>query len=1544
MQNYGQHQAGYQRPGSTTGYPAAPAVPPPYAAPQGYQSAAPQTQSQWAAPAQPQTPIQQQWGQPQQQATGGYNPGTYGAMPGGYAQAQQTPTQTPTVYHSQQDVPPPPPPKPAAFAASSQPSNVQNWGQHTAYGAQQNAGYTTQGQQAGYAQPSGYQSQGVTQQPYNTTAPPPPSQTPGGSYFPPSQTPQAGGRPGSIYGADQAGTYATPPSAVAQHHPSSVLSPNEHNPAYIPPSLTGQGVQSYVPSNTNPMPGVYVPPPPDVPAWQQASHAPLQGGKKFKYTKPAPDPNIYGQGQQAAYPAHQYVQNQHAGGQAQQMAPYGQPVQSQYTQGQPQQQGQYGGDSQQYGQLAQQTQYSAHSAPPYQHPAQDQSAQPQPYQPQQQSQWQPTPPADQNYTQQQTWQPGHQAQGSVVGQQYLQGHNQGIEAPKPTSGHTGTTPPGFVNEPSPQSQPVSPIQNRVSTDFTSAGLGRQGSVSSIALGAIHAQRAGNRTESPKPQLPKLPTPLPPRDDATKFSALGTGGPSDWEHFGAAEEVDDEELFGAKRDGRQGVPVQLDSVEVPSQQVSPPQPQGEWPTPPVQPATTMPLNRNNYQPTPPLTAQGPPSPPPPQGFVMGDAPLSQPPQQSFVSGDAAAAAPSHPHQNFVVDDAVVAPLRVSRPSSQRNTPAQQQAQHPPPPATNTSFAIDDSGWAQQRAPQADEQQANAAHAAELKTKDEALKSLRADAEQKETGLRAEIEQLKVVIETTKTHAEYERKVLTEQIESMKTAAEQAKTNTDAATKEKDLTIERWKEDSEGKEDTIMERDAEISKLRDELRGKEDTIAKGHIIVEDLKKQLEVRNIEIGNLKEQIENNQIAEGLANDLKQQLEAEKSKELPKPTPGALIPDLDPWYAGSLDRYIAMLRSEAQEVQVEDKIKVFTGFLKAESGARGLDYHSAPPQQPVNQPPQETVQPAVVPHTNSFASTKVSELNVQVPPMDSLEEDGIQYSPGGRPIVQRKPTLQTEGSSRPHQSFSVSSQSTTVLTPTSSQDDSASKTPTPLQSPPTETQAQAQYKAYVPPSVTHMEPLQNLHRQSLSSTTPPVLNPALSFGAKKDEVFFGASTGTSSPSSRPNTGVSTTPDVQVPAPLFTQRPLAIAAKSSPKADPVDKLIKLLPTKVGMPLPNPQLQALRKKLAEFRSDLPSLQEVTVPWEKSASLVRKKNDEARRKRQGESEEKTDQLFNDHEISYADIAVIEDEFKEEESKLKADEDRNEYQSYVGTVFDKVYGGLQQQIKDLMDLSSETEGLLSTAVSGVKGLEGNDATIVEDCLKLLEDLFLEIEQRHEKVVEAVAQRDKRYKRTEIQPLYAAGNITKMKQVEKHFANAEKEAAQRALAEKSNRVAEFVRKVEATVITAVGVEQQEIQEIIAAVRDLPSSLDNEKLRSRAKETVLTLGDSSKALLRLLNDIEIDIGGSILEAELAEAKSEKQSEKVARLEKQILDREKELKEEFKRKEVVLDQDREEIGNIGQAEISKPADGGGVELSEEELKKERLSKALEAAKRRNGDL
>jgi len=1096
--------------------------------------------------------------------------------------------------------------------------------------------------------------------------------------------------------------------------------------------------------------------------------------------------------------------------------------------------------------------------------------------------------------------------------------------------------------------PVSPVHTRYSTSFGSGqtGLGRTGSVSSIALGAIHAQRAGNRTESPKPPPPKLPTPPPPRDDASKFSALGTGGPSDWEHFGGGDEVDDEELFGTKNELKNEKTAQQDSVELPAHVPSPVA--QDWPTPPTQPAMLQ--RRDTYQPTPPpkttgTPAQRPLSQPPQQNFVMGDIPppqqpSAQPTSQSFIMGDAPpqqmqntfvmgdVSPPSQPTPSgFSMDNAISSPdhhaMQEQQPhlaqqgytiageggiSSLRGTPVQ-QTQHQPPQPSQQSFVMSDGQPQLTGGPTPSNLYHQGAgpgftardYESELKAKTNAIESLRTQTEKEKAEFRAEIEQLKVIVETTKNQAEYERNGLIEQIDSMKVTAEQARDRADALNKEKDSLIERLQEDAEGKDDAVKEKE---------------------ITVEDLRRQLNVKDNEL-----------------SDLKQQLETEKSKEVPQPRPADLVSDIDPWYASSLERFIVMLRNEAHEPLVDNKIKIFTDFLKAESGARGLGYHSAAP--PVHQD-QGSTQAAALSRGTSNASARKKDLNVQVPQTSS--SDDIQYSPGGRPIVQRRPDLKSDDSVFPRQSFSVSSEpsahSTAVLTPTSSQEDDFNKTPTPVQSPP-EVQAAPQYKAYMPPSVSQIDSMNNVHRQSLPFASPTSTT-ATSFGSgKNDEIFFGSATpqNSSKPPSRPTTSASASSDIPVPAPLFSPQPLMSIASPGPKAkeDPIEKLVKLLPTTIGAPQPSPQLEALRKKMSKFTPDVSSFQDLTTAWEKSAALARKKNDDARRRRQEESEAHNNQLFDDHVISYAEIGELEDEFKEKERMLKAEEDRDEYRSYVENVFDQVYDGLQLQIKELMDLYIEAEGLLHTSISGVRALEGTNAATAGACLEALQGLFKLTETRHAKVIQAVAERDRRYKKTEIQPLYAAGNISKMKTVEKHFANAERQAAQRARSDKAARVNDLIRSAEQAIIAAVGTEQQDIDGIVSALHDLPDASD-EKILARAQQTILALKDSSKSLLVLLNDLEIEVGGSVLEAQLAEAQVEKQTEKVSHLQKEIEERTKGFKEELDRKISVLEQNKEEIDTLLREK------GGKVKLSEEDEKKARMNKALEQAKRRNGDL
>lgn len=1419
------------------------------------------------------------------------------------------------------------------------------------------------------------------------------------------------------------------------------------------------------------MPGVYVPPPPEaVPAWQQATHAPLQGGtKKFRYTKPTVDPSFYAQGYQPQQP----------------QQPYGQPAQNQL-----QHQGQM-----QAGQFVQPNQplqqQFAHAAPQPDHLQQQQHAQvqqPQQYnqapQPQLQQQnvqqfqqstgqWPQTQPTDEGYAQQQQtapapynaqqpaqhqgWQQGAQSQGPSFPQQQSPAPDANIQSPKPL-GHSNVVPPGFVNTASPESQPVSPMQSRQSISYASSqghNLGRASSVSSIALDAIRNQRAQSITKesalSPAPAAkPATNSSSLQRSNTTgAYSALGAGGPSDWEHFGAVdEEIDDEDLFAGKKQATQELADNSTSVELPASQPdlpSHPEATEAWPTPPSQPVQPSPLNaalqqRDTFQPTPPPKAATPAQ---SQTFVMGDAvmpsqspqpsQLSQPPparqsfvmddggwvppkqgtpaphepphsQQSFVMDDggwvppnqntSAPQDPSHSHQGFVMDDGGVglqAQQRQATPNQhqvlqqheqRQATPVQQQqAQHQPPLSqTNNQFVMGDSGLpsAYQAPPPAPGvaggQLKNEQHTAELKAKDLLIERLKADnkklkaenekgmddvaeqlasayeqklelddqleeakgqrvrAEQETSNLRAELSKLKSEGESAKTQAASDQDVLKEQIQAMIATAQQLKAETDILIKEKDLLIERLKEDAEGKDDAVKERDAIIA----------------------------------------------------DLKRQLEAQKSKEVPKPTAADLIPDLDPWYAGSLERFITMLRSEANEHQVDEKIKVFTGFLRAESGARGLEYYSAPPPVPVQEPvmPAPTQEPVVMSREGSSISNRKPDMHVDVPQSSFAQDDAVQYSPGGRPIMQHKPMTKSNEGRASQQSFNgtiqeqgrpQSTASTTILTPGSSVDNDLDKTP--IQSPPEE-QPQPQYKAYVPPAGSSFVP-DSAQRASISFSPPSVapvvapLNP--SKHGKHDEIFFGEHQPTpkpeskpeSKPASRPTTSGSSLPGESIPPPLnIVGKVVKVHSPivpTAPKKSSVDTLAELLPSQIIPAEPHFRLQEIRAQLQTLPAEFAYITELTQKWEKDAAATRKANDEARRKRQEESEERTDQLFNDNEISYAEIGDIEEEFKEKERQLKAQEDRDEYKKYVEDVFNIVYETLQGDIKTIMDLYFETESLLHTSVAGVRALEGHEEPTTKEALEVLKELHTAAEIRHEKVAFAVSERDKRYKKTEIQPLYAAGNITKMKAVEKHFEAAEKQAAFRAQADKAVHLSDLVRVAQEVVVGAVAAEQGEVDAIVDSLRELdPAEDSKDEVLDRTRNTLSAIKANSVGLLTMLNTIEEELASAVCEADLVEAKAHNADlVRLKEIEKGSKEAKEKLEEEFQRKLRVLDQSDGEVKKLLEEKALSPASGaaagGGVSIltpmpaegapaAADDERKRRMKAALEEARRRNGEL
>jgi hypothetical protein len=1160
-------------------------------------------------------------------------------------------------------------------------------------------------------------------------------------------------------------------------------------------------------------------------------------------------------------------------------------------------------------------------------------------------------------TLQSQWQPGHHpaqsSVGTLVGPPYPHGPGQDMQAPKPIS-RSDTASSTFFDQPSPQSQPVSPINHRNSVSFASAqqtGLGRASSVSSIALANLHAQREGSKTSSPRPVPPKLPTPPPPRDDKSKFSVLGSGGPSDWEHFGGDVEIDDEEIFAKKPR-----PAQLDSVELPASVPeshvgpSPPSTHG-WPSPAMQPA---PLHHAGgadvYQPTPPpaiaTLADQPISQPSQQEHVLRDAvptPLrtspkpvvgARPPSaQSFVLGGGAWAPPNQSiksqeqsqHQslssqeNFVMHDGG----RAAQPiPSQGRQQSPIQMQYDKPSLATTGFAETESvrNTSQQTPTQETSHwgaPTNQDYASMLKDKDEMIQHLQANYEKEMTSLRTEIEELKVDRKAASSHAADEQAILYEKLEGMRIAAEEAKSLADVTAKEINLTIERLKEDVEGKEHNIEERDTSIADLRRQLEDRAATIA--------------------------------------DLNHQLEVEKTKESFKPTPkpADLIPDINPWYVGSLERYITMLRNEASEPQVEDKIRTFQTFLRDESTVRGVEFFDAPPppsaNKGINHGDMNSAQnlsksfdrsqdPGIEVATAPKPSDIKKNLIVNVPQdLSSNEDDEYEYSPGGRPVLRKKAAIPSAENTSIQRQSQSSAHSTTVLTPTSSVDGDTNRTP--IQSPPEE-QPQPQYKAYVPPTTTAPDPAPLVHRQTTSFSSIPTVSSPSSSSKTHDEIFFiPPKSETSKPAMRPTSSGSVTPAVSIPEPLSfpSDRSASTASQSQSQKDLPSALAKLLPSRSIPAMPNRFVEEMQARLSHSKQDDNRLEELTKAWEVSATSIRKSNDSARRRRQEEHEDSNTEAFDNDELSYTELKELEKEFKQKEGELKTKEDQAEYNSYVEAVFDKVYDGLQSEIKELMDLYAETEDLVHTSVSGLKSLKGGTAPSTLPCLELLKDVHDSILKRQDNVVQAVSERDKRYKKTQIQPLYAAGNIPKMKDMEKHFEKAEKQAVVRAKRERAARVGELVTLAEDIVVNAVSTEQREIDAIISALRDLSDIPNNDMaLITNAHDSLTALKSSSRSLLKYLNTLEISLNAAVLDAEIAHAWAEgADAARVQELGNEKIEEEGKLKEEFERKVKVLEQDREEIEELVE---SKGAKVGG-----EGEKERRLKAALEEAKRRNGD-
>ena len=264
-------------------------------------------------------------------------------------------------------------------------------------------------------------------------------------------------------------------------------------------------------------------------------------------------------------------------------------------------------------------------------------------------------------------------------------------------------------------------------------------------------------------------------------------------------------------------------------------------------------------------------------------------------------------------------------------------------------------------------------------------------------------------------------------------------------------------------------------------------------------------------------------------------------------------------------------------------------------------------------------------------------------------------------------------------------------------------------------------------------------------------------------------------------------------------------------LLTVLPNSSTVRPASGHIGTLRQATDSIIDEFNFIHKAVVAWDIDAKQVREEHERERHIRQGESEQRIDALFNDNEIGYGDISALESEFKRSEAARKAEEDRAEYRSFVAGVFDIVWARLHYEMDQLTPLYDQCTHVVADALAGKDMFEDNQGRVaIAPAMDNLLHLYQKLSIRHQKAFEAVLERDRRLKKTEVAPLYTLGNISKVKELEKRFEDAEKKAILGFCQQRDERANRLMDILDQNTLRGVGANQDYMESIMQAVRKI--------------------------------------------------------------------------------------------------------------------------------------
>ncbi|KAI3014628.1 hypothetical protein CBS147482_3700 [Aspergillus niger] len=617
---------------------------------------------------------------------------------------------------------------------------------------------------------------------------------------------------------------------------------------------------------------------------------------------------------------------------------------------------------------------------------------------------------------------------------------------------------------------------------------------------------------------------------------------------------------------------------------------------------------------------------------------------------------------------------------------------------------------------------------------------------------------------------------------------------------------------------------------------------------------------------------------------------------------DLDPWSKSSLERYVAMLRKEAVADSDAERYNIFTAFMAKETKLREILFNIEPESTRVGENPKvSSRQPTPILRASTSVSNDDTESGLipvetegghVVSTTDDADSEDGSYSPGGRPIL---PRIQTPGATKLQRSAShtVSNKYNT--------DHVAHATSSRATSVPPSMLGDARHEHALPPLTTN--PPQPIYIPFRYTEGPQRGSDVLVFdrpayqaysdlrqaSAESGRVMSNAPAPT--PGERPDSAVpsrrnehdetfiglirekSVAYRKRAPRKTSSPPPLPAALRHGKPASPVDDLRSMASSPLSKQSESSWNMTTRKDLENYSSDFSYIREAVKSWEISSKSRREQLDKERIHRQEVSEKRIDALFNGKEIGYADINLLEEEFRQKEARAQLDEERQELDKFVAEVFEPLDQRLKEEIAALQALYEAALAQLDHENGRTKSAT-TDRYNLSHTMRTVNEIYRKLELRYQKRLEIALDRERRRKKAERRPLVFMGDSVALKGVDQEFDQMEKRNILEAARERDHRANRLMDSFDDAIMHGLGENQSLLDEVAAKVAKvdtatirssgLPES-EVEQLLKSVYNLIESLRKDSESILHnfnmadsVLNDADYSV--SVAEARYSDA------------------------------------------------------------------------------------